>query len=261
MLIAGIVVLILTAVFSIIHVVQRRKIGHLLTARTTTIGELANTARAVAGELGGGGFTEMAALNGNVQCDTPLVAPLSGRPCLYYRMSVSRRYEEEVERRDSEGRVTRSVRQGTETMSTQEEGCRFDLVDASGTLAVDADGLDWDARIETVDRFEPQAGGLTIGFGRFSMNVRDVGGGRRTLGYEYEEHIVPVDGRFTVIGEVSDRSGTLAMGRGGPLFTLSRKTRDELIGNAKGTANWTGIASGIGLIVGAILTIVGALVD
>lgn len=261
MLVAGIILLVLTAIFAVVHVVQRRKIGHLLTAKQSTIGELANTAQAVAGELGGGGFEEMAALTGTAQCDTPLVAPLSGRPCLYYRMSVKRRYEEDVERRDSEGNVTHSTNRGTETMSTQSEGIGFALVDASGTLPVEADGLDWNAQVETVDRFEPQQGGLNIGFGRFSMTVSSPVGRRRTLGYEYEEHIVPVDGRFTVVGRVSDRNGALAVGRGGPIFTLSRQTRDEQIGSAKGTAQWTGIASGIGLIVGAILTIVGAIVD
>ncbi len=259
MLVAGVILLVLTVVFAIIHVVQRRKIGHLLTAKQSTIGELTNTARAVAGELGGGGFEEMAALTGTVRCDSPLVAPLSGRPCLYYSMSVKRRYEEDYEREDSNGNRRLETRRGTETMSTQSEGTGFALVDASGTLPVQADGLDWDAKIETVDRFEPQQGGLNIGFGRFSMTVSAPGGRRRTLGYEYEEHIVPVDGQFTVVGKVSDKGGTLAMGRGGPIFALSRQTRDELIGSAKGTAQWTGIASGIGLIAGAILTIVGAL--
>lgn len=261
MLVAGIVLLVLTLIFAIVHIVQRRKIGHLLTAKQTTIGELANTANAVAGELGGGGFEEMSALMGTVQCPEPLVAPLSGRPCLYYSMSVKRRYEEDYEREDSEGNRRMETRRGTETMSTQSEGTAFALVDASGTLPVHADGIDWSAQIETVDRFEPQQGGLNIGFGRFSMTVTAPGGRRRTLGYEYEEHIVPVDGQFTVVGLVSDKSGALAIGRGGPLFTLTRKTRDELIGSAKGTAHWTGIASGIGLIVGAILTIVGALVN
>lgn len=261
MLVAGIILLVLTLIFAIVHVVQRRKIGHLLTAKQSTIGELANTARAVAGELGSGGFEEMAALTGTVRCDTPLVAPLSGRPCLYYRMSVKRRYEEDVERRDSNGNITRSVNRGSETMSTQSEGAAFELVDASGSLRVDVDGIDWNAQIETVDRFEPQRDGLNIGFGRFSMTVSSPMGHRRTLGYEYEEHIVPVDGQYTVVGRVSDRTGALAVGRGGPLFTLSRQTREEQLGSAKGTANWTGIASGIGLIVGAILTIVGAIVN
>lgn len=263
---AGIVVLVLTLILAIVHVVQRRKIGHLLTARKTTVGELAATAKAVAGELGGGGFEEMAALSGTVQCDAPVVAPLSGRPCLHYRMAVRRRYEEDVERRDQNGNVHRETRRGSDTMSTQQEGVHaFRLVDGTGAIEVLAEGLDHDARVETVDRFEPQHGGhggLSIGYGRFSMTVDHGGfGNRRTLGYEYEEHIVPLDGRFTVLGRVSDRSGVLAVEKGGAVFSMSRKDRDEQIGGAKGTAQWTGIASGVGLIVGVILTAVGALVD
>jgi len=182
MLVAGVVLLVLTAIFAIVHVVQRRKIGHLLTAKQATIGELVNTARAVAGELGGGGFEEMASLRGTIKCDTPLVAPLSGRPCLHYSMSVKRRYEEDYERQDGNGNTVHDTRRGTDTMSTQSEGVGFELVDASGTLPIEADGLDWNAKVETVDRFEPQQGGLNIGFGRFSMTVSAPGGRRRTLG-------------------------------------------------------------------------------
>lgn len=260
---AGIVVLVLTLILGIVHVVHRRKIGHLLTARKTTVGEIETTARALAGELGEGGFDEMSALTGTVECRAPLVAPLSGRECLYYEMAVRRRYEEQVERRDAEGDVRYETRRGTETMSTQSEGVRsFDLVDGTGRIEVSAEGIDHDARIETVDRFEPGGGGgLSISFGRFSMAVdnRMMGGRRQTLGYEYEEHIVPLDGRFTVIGRVTDRSGRLAVEKGESVFSLSRKDRDEQVGGAKNTAQWTAIASGVGLIVGVILTAVGAL--
>lgn len=263
MFVAGIVVLVLTLILAVVHVVQRRRIGHLLTARKTTVGELVETARTVAGELGGGGFEEVAALTGTVATDAPLVAPLSGRPCLFYKMTVQRRYEEEVERRDAQGNVSRQTQRGTETMSTQQESVHgFRLVDGTGAIDVSGEGLAHDALIQSVDRFEPEVGGggLSIGYGRFSMSLdRRSSGNRRTLGYEYEEHLVPLDGRFTVIGRVSDRSGPLTVEKGGPVFLLSRKDRDEQIGGAKGTAQWTGIASGVGLIVGVVLMVLGAI--
>lgn len=264
MFVAGIVLLVLTLILAVVHVVQRRRIGHLLTARKTTVGELAETARTVAGELGGGGFEEVAALTGTVNCDAPLVAPLSGRPCLFYKMTVQRRYEEDVERRDDKGNVSRHTQRATETMSSQQESVHgFKLVDGTGAIDVSGEGLAHDALIQSVDRFEPETGGgggLSIGYGRFSMTLdRRSSGNRRTLGYEYEEHLVPLDGRFTVIGRVSDRAGPLTVEKGGPVFSMSRKDRDEQIGGAKGTAQWTGIASGVGLIGAVVLMVLGAI--
>lgn len=260
MLAGGIVLIVVALIFGVVHIFSRRKMGHLLTARVTRVGELIDTARTVAGELGGGGFTENAALTGTVRCDRPLVAPLSERPCLYYRMTVRRRYEEQVERRDSDGDIVRETRRGTETMSTQEEGTHFELVDGEHHLPVAVGGIDWKAQVETVDQFQPEAPGLQLSFGRFSMALNHGGGlGRRTLGYEYEEHLVPLDGQFTLIGQVTDSGGPLTMRRGGPIFSISRESRDEQIGSAKGTASWTAAASGICLLIGAILAVVGAL--
>ena len=87
------------------------------------------------------------------------------------------------------------------------------------------------------------------------MHVPAFGGGSRTLGYQYEEHILPLEGQYTVIGQVSDSSGVLALGRGGPIFSISRRSRDEQIGSAKTAAKWTSIGSGVSLIAGVTLLI------
>lgn len=259
MTIAGGVLLVVAAVLVFVHVRARKRIGALLSARRATAGELAQIARTVAGEVGGGGFSEMAELVGQVRCDRPLVSPLGERPCLYYTMSVRRQYEEDYEERDSNGNVRRRTRRGSETMSSQSEHAPFELVDETGSVEVRLDGADYDQLVETVDRFEPAAGGMHGGLvlGRFSMSVPALGHGRRTLGYQYEEKVLPLEGPLTIVGQVTDQHGGLAVARGGLAFIVSRRSKGEMLGKAKSTATWTSVASGVVALVGAGLLIAG----
>lgn len=257
----GVVVLLLAVGLVIWHVIARRKEGRLVAARPSTAGELAQIAKTVAGEIGGGGFKQFAELAGQVQCPQPLRSPLGSATCLYYRMSISRRYEEEYWDTDSKGNRTRRTRSGSEVMSSETRGCDFDLVDASGAVRIRLDGADFDGLRKTVDRFEPggDGGGMRIGFGGFSMTVGAIGSGRRTLGYEYDEVVLPAEGRLTVIGEVDDSGSGLSVGKGGPMFIVSTRTKQEMIGSARTTAKYTAIGSGVLALVGIGLLVAGLL--
>jgi len=257
MKVGGIVLIIIGVALVIWHILSRKKMGSLLRARVTTVDELQSTAQTLQGELGGGGMTEFVALTGTIDCASPLISPLAERPCAYYKMEISRKYEEQRTRRDSDGNVRHETHRGTQTMSTQSEGRDFDLVSGGGRLPVRIDGISHGALQETVDQFQPgESGGASLSYGIFSMHVPAYGGGSRTLGYQYEENILPLDGQFTVIGQVSDNSGVLAMGRGGPLFSISRRSRDEQIGSAKNAANYTAIGSGVSLVAGIALLVI-----
>lgn len=261
MLPIGIFLIVAAVVLVVVHVFARRKTGHLLAAQNATPGALAALASKVAGELGGGGFSEFATLTGQGATEQPLVSPLGVRPCLYYRMTVTRRYEEEYTERDDKGNTHRKTRTGSETMSTQEEFCDFHLQGEDGHLPVHLEGASFDNLIETVDRFEPAGNGMAVlSLGRFRMSLGSVGSGRRTLGYHYREHVLPAGTHLTVVGLVTDaRGGGLSSGRGGPAFIVSTRTKREMLGSAKRTANITAIASGLCLVGGAVLTIIGAL--
>lgn len=261
MLPIGIILIVAAVVLVVVHVFARRKTGHLLAAQNSSPGALASLAGKVAGELGGGGFSEFATLTGRPEVDQPLVSPLGVRPCLYYRMTVTRKYEEEYTERDQQGNVQRKTRRGSETMSTQEEFCDFRLQADDGALPVHLEGASFDALTETVDRFDPAGGGMTVlSFGRFSMAMSSPGSGRRTLGYQYVEHVLPVDRPLTVVGLVTDaRGGGLSSGRGGPAFIVSTRTKNEMLGSAKKTANLTAALSGLCFLAGAVLTIIGAI--
>jgi hypothetical protein len=195
-------------------------------------------------------------MEGRPEVDRPLVSPLGEQPCLYYRMTVHREYEEEYEERDSEGRVHRRTRRGSDTMSTEEQHLDFTLV-GQGRIDVRIDGADFDGLVETVDRFLPAGAGSTVSFGRFQMTVHHPGQGRRTLGFKYHEQILPAGRPVTVVAQASDARGGLSLGRGGPAFIISLRTKREMIGAANKQAKFTAAASGICALAGIGLTIAG----
>ncbi|MEZ4473096.1 MAG: GIDE domain-containing protein [bacterium] len=261
MVAAGIIFLIIGVVLVVVHVLARRKEGRLVAARPFTSGELATVASTVAGEIGDGGFKQLAELVGEADCARPLQSPLGQVPCLYYSMRISRRYEEEYWERDQNGNQVRRTRSGTEIMSSESQGVDFDLVDHAGALRVRLQGADFDGLRKTVDRFEPggDGGGMRLQFGGFSMAIGTLGSGRRTLGYEYDESVLPVQGRLTVVGEVTDAHGGLSVGKGGEIFLVSTRSKAEMLGSARKTAKLTAAFSGICAAAGVVLLVLGLL--
>lgn len=244
--VAGVILLVIGAFLVFIHVRAKRKAGYLIAARPSKVGELEHGAKTVASEIEAGGYRHFAELRGQVVCRQPLISPLAEAPCLYYRMTITRRYEEEYTTRDSDGRTVRRTRTGTETMSTETDQTGFELDDTSGVLPIAIQGADFDGLVDTVDRFEASHAGYgRLSMGRFSLTVGGIGANRRTLGYHYREEILPIDRPLTVVGEVSDASGALVSGKGGPVFIVSTRTKRDIIGSAEKTAKITSVLSGL----------------
>ena len=239
---------VLTLGLVIWHVVSKRRAGALLAAPEINLAALRDESATLASELGGGDFKRLVTLRGEIQCADPLESPLGEKQCVYYRAEVERKYRTT----DSEGK--KSTR--TQNMSDQSEARDFELVVGDEHIKVFIDGADHEALVETVDRFEPhEASGMTIGFGQFSMTLPDTHRRETTLGYRYQEYVLPLTGQLTVVGEVSDRNGELSIARGGLIFLFSKLTRNELIGKASTTARWTAVGSGVSL-VGALISAV-----
>ncbi len=258
MVIFGIVLIVVAIVLIIVHVMSRKKIATLLIAHEQTTSELKETADALTKEIGDGGFKEMASVHGQARCNEPLMSPIGHKPCLYYESTVVHEYEEPYERRDSEGHVHRETRRGSETMSSQHQGCTFTIDDGHGELEVSYDNASYDTLTETVNRFEPgqqtSSKSLLVELG---LSLISPHGTRRTLGYRYTEKILPIT-TITAIGEVRSEGGKLIIGKGAEHpFILSTRTREEQLGSAKSSAKGTSIASGICFALGVILTIVG----
>ena len=257
MKIAGVILIVVSVILIVVHVLSKKKIGALLMARVTSLPELRASAANIASELGPGGFTEFVALEGTLFCEQPLISPLGGHECAYYSMEVRRRYEETYEDRDDDGRVTVRTRQSSDTMSREQRHTSFELVVGDDQIPVSVDGLSYDAKVETVDQFEPAMGYGMINFGGYGFESTMMGHGRETLGFQYEEYILPLDGRFTIVGQVRESNGELVLSDGGPLFNISRKTRDAQIGASKSRAQWTSIGSGVAALGGIACLVIG----
>jgi hypothetical protein len=257
MLVGGVVVAVLGLLLFVGVVFARRKIATLLMASRKTARELTESARVVGQEIGGGGFEELVELAGTVQCARPLQSPLGGRPCVHYEMKVLREYEEDFEERDSQGRVQRRTRRGSETLAQNSESVEFTVDDGTGAIAVVPKGASFDQLTKSVERFDPGPAGATLSFGMFQLAIDAGHPTRRTLGHRYEEYVLPAGERITVIGRVDDEGGRLALRDGGPHFILSTRTRAELLGSAKTTAAVLGVLGTIAVLAGIALAVVG----
>jgi hypothetical protein len=85
-----------------------------------------------------------------------------------------------------------------------------------------------------------------------------IGGGRRTLGYKYEEQIVPVGKPIYVLGEASDAGGQLAIRKPtkkGTSFIVSLKSEEELTRSAAGTATGLTVGAAIAAVAGVIVAL------
>lgn len=239
---------------------SQKRVARLSLVQRRTASELASLSSSIAAELGAGSFREPVELVGSIKSADPLISPLGQRQCVYYQMSVTRRYEEDAWRKDSNGRRERYTQSGTETVNDDTQSREFRIDDGTGQVLVLPDGADFDTLETSVSRFEPGEGEVaTLRFGDFTMSVPSGGGGRRqTLGYQYEEKIVPLGRRVTVIGQATDRNGTLAVANSPehPL-TISSESREEQIEGGERGARFKLIAAGVSAVAGVVLVVVG----
>jgi E3 Ubiquitin ligase len=193
-------------------------------------------------------------VKGSLRCEEPLTSEMAGERCAYYSSKVVREYREsDYDDDDDVGSDRRS-----EVVAQNEQFAPFTVEDETGSVPVNAEGAEVDAR-QVVNRFERNTGGEgpSISLGGATI---DLGGGERTLGYRYTESILPVDAPVYVLGTVQDG------GIGGPVssdqgqrFVISHRS-EEVLGQSLGkTVLWLGVGGIAALVVGVILLVVGIL--
>lgn len=231
------------------------KVHTIKATKTATTQELADLTAAVAKDLGPGSFRQEAELKGTITCPNPLRAELSNQPCVWYSYTVSREYEETILASDSEGRQVQQIRRGSEVVASNTRSCLFELQDSTGKIWVDPEGAEIQS-LKSHSSFQP--GDLSSGMriGNFILNAA-LGlsaGGRQTLGFRSEEHILPVDKAAFVLGEASDGDGQLKIRKPekkGALFLISTKSEEEIVKGAMGAET--------GFLIGSIILGIGGL--
>jgi hypothetical protein len=227
---------------------QRKKLGQMEEAQTYTAKELSELAAEVGKEIGPGSFNQISEIKGTIECGDPLLSELSQTPCVYYSMNVTREYEETYWEQDSNGNQVQRTRRGSESVASNRRSLPFLVRDATGTILVEPDGASFvDEKV--FSQFEQGArSGSPYSFGRFSFDASPfmAAGGRRTIGFRFEESAIPVGRAVYVLGEVIDRNSRLRMAKPdqkGKSFIVSLKSEEEMKKGAQAGAKGLSIAS------------------
>lgn len=268
MLVFGIILLIAGALLLLNYFRSKKRLEEITAAETATAASLQAVCQGVADEIGKGSFEQKTEVKGVIECDQPVESELAKESCVHYRMTVERKweedYEEEYTETDANGnqitKTRQATRTGADTVASNSRSVKFSVRDETGAILVDPEGAEIDVE-KVVDRFESQTSfsGGKISFGGFSLSL---GGGadtgrRRTLGYHFSEAILSLNRQVYVLGEASDRSGTLMIQkpREKGKFIISLKSEEELAASAKSGMTWSLYISIACFILGIILII------
>jgi E3 Ubiquitin ligase len=178
----------------------------------------------------------MVSTEGTVGQQGLLIAPMSGKPCLAFELTVNRKWEKSEMTENGA-----QTKKGSDKVFGDYKGAIFPLQDAQGTVLVDATAQP-DVSMEKSHGSEMTVGLLGIPsmlqFGGFTMGTPStIMSEGRTLGFEGVEKIIPPSPTLYALG-------ALAMGPQGPVLhtprgigtgklILSTKGRASLVGSTK----------------------------
>ena len=234
MLLAGIIVAGIGAALLFIRIGQVKKGSLIAGTETSKIGELQETSKSIAQEIGAGSFNQFVELKGSIMCETPLISELAKTPCVHYSMTVSREWEETYWDKDSEGRSVQRTRRGSDTVASNSRSIPFEVNDGTGAIRVDPAEAEFITE-KAFSQFQPgEVQGTTLRLGSLAFNIGGIalGGGRRTIGYRYEEQIIPVNRDIYILGEAVDSTGALTVRKPsdkGKKFIISIKSEEALM--------------------------------
>ena len=255
MLIVGILFIIATPIVLLVRASTSKRLLQMQSTETSTVAQLEETRAQMAGS-----FIQRAALAGTVECDQPLAAEFSGTACVAYRTKLEREYEETKWEKDADGHELERTFRGFETVSQNERATSFFLKDATGRIKVVPDGAQL-VMERSLSDYRPAGVGAGFSLGSFVLDVASIGlGGRRTIGFRYEEWVVPMGHDLYALGEACESGGGLVFRRSstkGERSILSVKSETELVGSAKTGQTVLLVVSIACAVVGLALVIVG----
>lgn len=216
------------------------------------LSQLAEDAASVAKEMGAGSFRQEVKIRGTIACDSPLVAELSHTPCVSYRFSVTRDYEEVLWEVGPRGSSHQRLQRKSEVVASNQADVAFWLDDGTARILVHPEHakIEW---IKTHASFQ-QAPGPGLNVGSLVMNWGPRGGG--TIGYRYEEFSLPVGQEVTVVAEAGDAGGQLALrapeDEGAPFLV----SPDSLRGVTKGAQLLPSVLRGVSIGLAAVAVLI-----
>ena len=240
----GLLVLFFTVVPGLVALLQFRKMKKILAAPFRKTAE-------VAANPGSADAKGLVSCEGTIIApQQPLYSPVSGRPCLAYKVELRQNWHRYVRTENGMKRET-----GSSNITTQKVGSVFYLNDGSGHVAIDATkGIDTD-----YEQAAKQVQGVSWGdvqFGNFRWSVSSPGGDKSGDSVECIESVVRPDGSAFVMGKLVGGGITQEAGVFGNLL-MSRKGRNALVGATKRNAIIGAVFAGICVLSGTPMAIFG----
>ena len=260
MLLAAPLLVIAAIILFLVGRVMARKAVLIAGAEKVTAAAIGSAAKAATPETGAGSFSKFVEISGTIACESPLEAEFSGTKCVHYETKVVREYEETYVENGSGGSSRTQTRRGTENVSLNSRSCVFAVDDGSGTIEVDPAGAEFHLET-TMSKFEPGEGARTIGSYVLAAALSGAGG-RRTIGYRFEEKCLPVGRRGYIFGRIADSGGALRIGKSaerGERLIVSLKSEEELLRSARLGALWLTIGACVALAAAVATLLVGIL--
>lgn len=187
-----------------------------------------------------------------------LEAEMSGKRCVWHRHVITRKYWEE--RRDSNGNHRRRTRE--EKIGEGSSDQPFYVRDETGTVLVNPTVDMIDGLRPAFSKFEKanERRGTKVEIGSFKLTLPS---GRRggTIGYKYEEWVLPPKRRVYVLGEASDDGNDIVVGKPveGGTFLISVRSEEELLAATRKRQQLFGIGAVACAVIGAGLLVYGLL--
>jgi len=245
----------------------------MATTETKRLADVLNLIKEIRTDLPGeseSGYVEFCELKGKLVTDAPVQGELSGHEVAIYETRVTRVFETRRERRDANGNVNVTWHKSSETLSSNRREAEVFLDDGSARVRLIPSGAEL-ALDKVVDRFEPpnavehnHHGGFALRAGSFSLSLTGTrhGDSRRTLGYRFQESVLPLDSEVYVLAEIADTSDGALIRKpteSEAPFVVSLKTEAELIRGKMASAKWLKIAAALSGIAGVALVVMGLL--
>lgn len=242
----GIFVLVIGLALLYWRYLEQAKVAQIKGVRTSTAQELKD------GAVSTGKPVEV---KGTIQCDSPLVAPLSGKQCVWYTCESRERIEVTTfETNQQTKQQERKTKTEHRVVRSDKSMVPFWIQDSTGRVMVRPEEADIDG-ITVVDRFDAapassigqvlSTGSLAMGYVS-SLPLLDAN--HRILGVEHKETIFPVNQSGYVLGELhsgGDVPNIAKRVKSDVTFVISTKSEEELVADAESRVFWLLIAGGI----------------